>query len=121
MRKYSRIFNYLKAYKSKIALYFLCIILSIIFSIVSFGMLAPFFDLIFKGDNSSLTKTIDNPAMEALRGMMVSQVGKLNPVGALALICVIIVVSIFLKNVFLYLSFYILNPLKNKIVNTLRS
>ena len=121
MRKYSRIFNYLKAYKSKIALYFLCIILSIIFSIVSFGMLAPFFDLIFKGDSSSLTKTIDNPAMEALRGMMVSQVGKLNPVGALALICVIIVVSIFLKNVFLYLSFYILNPLKNKIVNTLRS
>ena len=121
MRKYSRIFNYLKAYKSKIVLYFFCIILSIIFSIVSFGMLAPFFDLIFKGDNSSLTKTIDNPAMEALRGMMVSQVGKLNPVGALALICVIIVVSIFLKNVFLYLSFYILNPLKNKIVNTLRS
>lgn len=121
MKKYIRIFNYLKAYKSKIALYFLCIILSIIFSIVSFGMLAPFFDLIFKGDNSSLTKTIDNPAMEALRGMMVSQVGKLNPVGALALICVIIVVSIFLKNVFLYLSFYILNPLKNKIVNTLRS
>ena len=121
MRKYSRIFNYLKAYKSKIVLYFFCIILSIIFSIVSFGMLAPFFDLIFKGDSSSLTKTIDNPAMEALRGMMVSQVGKLNPVGALALICVIIVVSIFLKNVFLYLSFYILNPLKNKIVNTLRS
>ena len=121
MKKYSRIFNYLKSYKSKIALYFLCIILSIIFSIVSFGMLAPFFDLIFKGDSSSLTKTIDNPAMESLRNMMVSQVGKMNAVGALALICVIIVVSIFLKNVFLYLSFYILNPLKNKIVNTLRS
>ena len=121
MKKYSRIFNYLKNYKSKIALYFLCIILSIIFSIASFGMLAPFFDLIFKGDSSSLTKTIDNPAMEALRSMMISQVGKMNAVGALALICVIIVVSIFLKNVFLYLSFYILNPLKNKIVNTLRS
>ncbi|MEO7394905.1 MAG: ABC transporter ATP-binding protein, partial [Chitinophagaceae bacterium] len=121
MKKYSRIFNYLKNYKSKIALYFLCIILSIIFSIVSFGMLAPFFDLIFKGDSSTLTKTIDNPAMEALRNMMVSQVGKMNAVGALALISFIIVVSIFLKNVFLYLSFYILNPLKNKIVNTLRS
>ncbi len=121
MKKYSRIFSYLKNYKGKIALYFLCIILSIIFSIVSFGMLAPFFDLIFKGDSSSLSKTIDNPAMESLRSLMVNQVGKLTAVGALALICIIIVVSIFLKNLFLYFSFYILNPLKNKIVNTLRS
>jgi subfamily B ATP-binding cassette protein MsbA len=120
MKKYARIFDYLKDYKGKIALYFLCIILSILFSIVSFGMLAPFFDLIFKGDSSGFTKTIDNPAMESLRSLMMNQVGRLNPIGALALICVIIVISIFLKNVFLYLSFYILNPLKNRIVNTLR-
>ena len=112
MKKYSRIFNYLKSYKSKIALYFLCIILSIVFSIVSFGMLAPFFDLIFNGDSTSISKTIDNPVMESLRTMMVSQVGKLNTVGALALICVIIVISIFLKNVFLYLSFLYPEPVK---------
>lgn len=121
MNKYSRIFGYLKNYKSKIALYFLSILLSIVFGIVSFGMLAPFFDLIFKGDSSALSKTIDNPVMESLRSMMVSQVGKMDAVGALALICVIIVISIFLKNLFLYFSFYILNPLKNKIVNRLRS
>lgn len=121
MKKYSRILRYLKDYKGKIALYFLCIILSIAFSIVSFGMLAPFFDLIFKGDTSSITKTIDNPAMESLRNFMVNQVGQMNVIGALALICVIIVISVLLKNIFLYLSFYILNPLKNQIVNTLRS
>lgn len=84
-------------------------------------MLAPFFDLIFKGDSSSLTKTIDNPAMDYLRSLMLNQVDELQPIGALALICVIIIISIFLKNLFLYLSFYILNPLKNKIVNHLRS
>lgn len=121
MKKYSRIFRYLKNYKGKIVLYFLCIILSIVFSIMSFGMLAPFFDLIFEGDTSSLTKTVDNPAMEQLRSFMLNQVGQMNPIGALALICVIIIISILLKNVFLYLSFYILNPLKNRIVNHLRS
>ncbi|MBN8675641.1 MAG: ABC transporter ATP-binding protein [Chitinophagales bacterium] len=121
MNKYSRIFSYLKNYKGKIALYFLCILLSIVFGIVSFGMLAPFFDLIFKGDSSSLSKTIDNPVMESLRSMMVRQVGTMDAVGALALICIIIVFSILLKNLFLYFSFFILNPLKNKIVNTLRS
>lgn len=88
---------------------------------MSFGMLAPFFDLIFKGDTSSFTKTVDNPAMEQLRSFMLNQVGQMNAIGALALICVIIIISILLKNVFLYLSFYILNPLKNRIVNHLRS
>ena len=121
MRKYSRIFSYLKNYKSSIALYFLCIILSIVFGIASFGMLAPFFDLIFNGDNSQLSNSMDNPAMETLRKLMLNQTGKLSSVGALALICMIIVISIFLKNLFVYLSFYILNPLKNKIVNHLRT
>lgn len=121
MRKYSRIFSYLKNYKSSIALYFLCIILSIVFGIASFGMLAPFFDLIFNGDSSQLSNSMDNPAMEALRNLMLNQTGKLSSVGALALICMIIVISIFLKNLFVYLSFYILNPLKNKIVNHLRT
>lgn len=121
MKRYSRIFNYLKDYKGRIALYFLNTLLSIVFSIVSFGMLSPFFDLIFNGDASQFQKKADNPAMEYLRNIMVSQVDNLTPVGALALICLIIVISIFLKNLFLYLSYYILNPLKNEIVNKLRS
>jgi subfamily B ATP-binding cassette protein MsbA len=121
MKQYARIFSYLKNYKGSIALYFLCIILSIVFGIASFGMLAPFFDLIFNGDSSGLSKSIDNPAMEALRNLMSSETGKLSSVEALALICVIIMISILLKNLFVYLAFYILNPLKNKIVNHLRT
>ena len=121
MRKYSRIFSYLKHYKSKIALYFLCIILSIVFSIASFGMLSPFFDLIFNGKTGGAVPRTDNPAMSDLRGIIFGQIDHMKPIAALALICIIIIISIFLKNFFLYLSFYILNPLKNKIVNTLRA
>jgi subfamily B ATP-binding cassette protein MsbA len=121
MKQYARIFSYLKNYKGSIALYFLCIILSIVFGIASFGMLAPFFDLIFNGDSSGLSKTMDNPAMEALRNLMSNETGKLSSVEALGLICVIIMISILLKNLFVYLAFYILNPLKNKIVNHLRT
>ena len=108
-------------YKGKIVLYFLCTLLSIVFGIVSLGMLAPFFDLIFKGDNKGVSTTADNPITEGMRDLILHQTGSLNPIGILAIICVIIVVSIFLKNLFLYFSFYILNPLKNSIVNTLRS
>ncbi|TMI73235.1 MAG: ABC transporter ATP-binding protein [Bacteroidetes bacterium] len=121
MKKYSRIFNYLKNYKGKIGLYFICIILSIIFAIASFSMLSPFFDLIFNGNKTGFEKKADNPAMESLRNFIFGQVGDMKPIAALALICMIIVVSILLKNLFLYFSFVILNPLKNKIVNDLRS
>ena len=121
MRKYSRIFGYLKNYKSKIALYFLCIILSVVFGIVSFGMLSPFFDLIFNSNTVSTVPKADSAAMENFRNLILGHIHNMKPVAALALICVIIIVSILLKNIFVYLSFYILNPLKNKIVNTLRS
>ncbi|MEI9913301.1 MAG: ABC transporter ATP-binding protein [Bacteroidota bacterium] len=116
MKKYSRIFRYLRDYKSKIALYFLCIILSILFSIVSFGMLSPFFKLIFKQETPP-----GNQAAGNLTNIVFSQIKDMQPLAALALICVIIIIAILLKNVFLYFSFYILNPLKNKIVNTLRT
>lgn len=121
MKKYSRIFRYLEAFKGKIVLYFITTVLSIGFSIVSLGMLMPFFDLIFKGDNAGLMPKMDSPLTIYVRKFLILWVGDLNPIGALALICIIIVISIFLKNLFLYLSFVILNPLKNKIIHKLRA
>lgn len=121
MKKYSRIFNYLKQYRSQIVLYFICIILSIVFSVVSLGMLAPFFDLIFMGDGAGTVPKADSPLTAYIRRLLEYWVTDLNPVGALAFICIIIIVSIFFKNLFLYLSFNILNPIKNRIVNVLRS
>ncbi|MBN8858719.1 MAG: ABC transporter ATP-binding protein [Sphingobacteriales bacterium] len=120
MKKYSRIFQYLGSFKGDIVLYFVTTILSIVFSIVSLGMLMPFFDLIFKGDDAGLAPRMDSPLTVYIRKLLVLWVGDLNPIGALGFICVIIIISIFLKNLFLYLSFVILNPIKNKIIHKLR-
>lgn len=118
MKKYSRIFNYLGAFKGKVVLYFVCIVLSIAFSIVSLGMLAPFFQLIFTRKMGEIGQ---NPITNFIGELLIEPGKEFRPLYALAVICVIIIVSIFLKNLFLYLSFYILNPLKNRIVNNLRS
>ena len=124
MKKYSRIFKYLGDYKGQIFLYFLFIILSIVFSVVSLGMLAPFFDLIFKQDNTGIPTQGENPLIHSLKELVIQQrdsTGIFSGVlGILGLICIVIIVSVLLKNLFLYLSYYILNPLKNKIVNSLR-
>jgi subfamily B ATP-binding cassette protein MsbA len=129
MKKYSRIFGYLGHYKSSILLYFLFILLSVTFSIVSVGMLMPFLELIFNGDNSrmaGLMKDTANPVIRFIRDKLLESIGSSENRTAgllktLGFICMLIIVSIFLKNLFLYLSFYILNPMKNSMVNRLRS
>ncbi|HKB44098.1 MAG TPA: ABC transporter ATP-binding protein, partial [Chitinophagaceae bacterium] len=129
MKKYSRIFGYLGNYKSQIGLYFLFIILSVVFSIVSVGMLMPFLELIFNGNNGTmgnLAKNSNNPVIRYIRDLLLESInsnnnpvqGKLKTLG---LICAIIIITILLKNLFLYLSYYVLNPMKNKVVNHLRS
>jgi len=126
MKKYSRIFYYLSGYKNKIGLYFLFTILSILFSLFSFALLQPFFDIIFYGAQTNCPCA--QPAgsanmLDQLKGFLLQMVqgANLSKTGLLAIICIILIIAIFLKNLFLYLSFYVLNPLKNTVVNTFRS
>ena len=125
MKKYSRVFKYIGRYKSEALLYILFIVLSIIFSLISLGMLFPFLELIFSPkSNGAHTVTAfaksTNPVITFVRTFLEHSIDTRGPVGTLAIICLLIITTTLLKNVFLYLAYYILNPLKNKIVNQLR-
>lgn len=120
MKQYSRIFQYLSAYKGKIVLYFLFTLLSIVFSIVSIGMLMPFLQLIFTGDQAALVAESSNPMIQRVNEFLGNSVLARGKVATLGLICLLMVSFIILKNLFLYLSYYVLNPLKNTVVNKLR-
>jgi subfamily B ATP-binding cassette protein MsbA len=124
MKNYSRVFAYLKNYKLQIVLYFFCTVLSIIFSIVSIGMLMPFLELIFNIGSNSITDLAQhsgNPILNFIRSVLTNSIEQNGKLNTLALICGFIIVSVFLKNLFLYLASYILNPMKNSIVNNLRT
>ena len=118
MKQYARIFGYLGAYKGKIVLYFVFIILSILFSIVSMGMLMPFLQLIFTG--KGMTNDSNNVMIQGINDLLTNSLNKRGPVSTLAFICVLMICFVILKNFFLYLSYVVLNPLKNRIVNHLR-
>ena len=120
MKQYSRIFQYLGAYKGKIFLYYLSTLLSIVFSIVSIGMLMPFLQLIFTGSQTALVAESSNPVIQWVNDFLNNSVLTRGKIATLGLICLLMVSFIALKNVFLYLSYYVLNPLKNRIVNQLR-
>jgi subfamily B ATP-binding cassette protein MsbA len=118
MKQYARIFEYLKAYKGKVVLYFLFTLLSILFSIISIGMLMPFLQLIFTGEGT--LKSTDNPVIKWINDFLVDSIESRGKISTLGFICLLMVSFIILKNLFLYLSYYVLNPLKNTIVNQLR-
>jgi subfamily B ATP-binding cassette protein MsbA len=120
MKQYSRIFGYLKQYKMNIVLYFLFTFLSILFSIVSLGMLMPFLQLIFLGKSQALMGNSGNPLIEFVNTQLALSISRNGLVTTLTYICLLMLVFIIFKNLFLYLSYYILNPMKNRVVNQLR-
>ncbi|MBL0272424.1 MAG: ABC transporter ATP-binding protein [Chitinophagaceae bacterium] len=120
MKQYSRIFQYLKAYKGKIILYFFFTFLSIVFSIVSVSMLMPFLQLIFTGNGTGFTSGSNNAVIRFINDFLTDMKNTKGKVPTLGIICLMMISFILLKNLFLYLSYYVLNPLKNTIVNHLR-
>lgn len=120
MKKYSRVFQYLGNYKPSIAWYFITIFFSIIFSIVSIGMLLPFMQLIFDVQQPTVAKTQGNFLMKWVSENINSLVYTGNKQHDLGIVCILIIVFIFLKNLFLYLSYRAMGPVKNGIVNRFR-
>ncbi len=118
MKQYSRIIRYLGAYKKSIVLYFFFILLSIVFSIVSMGMLMPFLQLIFTGE--SMVNKSGNPVIQFINEILSESLVTQGKEKTLGIICVMVMGFIILKNLFLYLSLVVLNPVKNKVVNRLR-
>ena len=118
MKKYARVFKYLGQYKGEASLYVVFVLLSIVFSLVSLGMLLPFLEMIFNGGKGSNS---NKPWLAFIQRVIAESNDTRGAIPTLGIICVLIIVSILFKNLFLYLAAYILNPLKNKIVNQLRT
>ncbi len=99
--------------------YGLFILLSILFSLFSLGMLTPFLDLIF-GNNAFASFTpvsvTDSANIKDVIYQFLQDIIKTNGKAyALGWICLFIIVSIFFKNLFLYLAFYFLAPIRNMV------
>ncbi len=125
MKKYARLFRYLAAYKTNIALYFLFIILAIVFSVTSLGSLPFFLELIFnKGKADLVEPQVIKSSQDIINYISyhLQELMKVNgKIYVLALICIMVLIAVFFKNLFTYLSYYILAPMRNGVMNRLRS
>jgi subfamily B ATP-binding cassette protein MsbA len=83
-------------------------------------MLFPFLQLLF-GVNAATTTTIkSNSAMQWVNAYLTNLIQSGDSFFALSIVCMMIIVSIFLKNLFLYFSLRTLGPVKHAITNRLR-
>lgn len=124
MKSLRTIFRYVSKYPKLIFTYFTFNILSNLFSVVSLGLLSPFLLLIFKKENTlgDLAKSSGFNPMNQFKVWMLQTIqGPGGEIRALGVICILIVIFILLKNLFLYLSIYILTPIRNLIVNDMRT
>lgn len=128
MKKYSRLFKYLRFYKGNIVLYFLFTIFSILFSLISLGTMPFFLGLIFSTEKLVVTapeKITGSRDLVQYINFQISDIIQTNglngPSIALGIICLIIITTVLFKNVFLYLSYYVLAPMKNSVMTRLRA
>jgi subfamily B ATP-binding cassette protein MsbA len=128
MKSLRTIFQYVAKYPKLIFTYFGCNVLSNLFSVVSLGLLSPFLLLIFKKQNIVQPESVKNGFFSEINPLnqfkiWLSDVVKTpdGDIKALAVICILILVFIILKNIFLYLSQYFLTPVRNSVVNDMRT
>lgn len=125
MKSLRIIFGYVRKQSGMVAAYGLVNLLSAFFSTVSLALLSPFLALIFGvGGVGSASGSRFSPGAlgrafdRHLSEMLQAPDGR---VGALGLICGVLMAAILLKNLFLYLSMYLLAPIRNRILNEMRS
>lgn len=120
MKKFSRIFKYIRRYSDKLTLYFVFTLLATLFGVFSIAMLMPFFDLIFKPDQPANKVLSDTKLLSTVNGYLVNVIQTHGRVAALTIICVFLVGATLLKNLFLYLSNLISAPIRSAVITEMR-
>ena len=124
MQTVSKLFQYIRNYKSYVVLNVVCNILMVLFNLVSIPMLIPFLQILlgqtipptqnpdFQWNIRALTDTFYYQL-----GHIIEQFGKEQ---ALIYVCGAMVALFFFKNLFRYLALYFITPLRNGVVRDIR-
>src|SRR5580765_5973970 len=120
MKRFSTILKYLSDQKRYVVLYFVVNLLSVLFSLVSLTMLVPFLQLLFGKEKMveqmpKLTFSASS-VLEYIKYILGILIREHGPAYALGAICVIIILSIFFKNFFLYLSYGFMGPMGSRVL-----
>lgn len=131
MGKLFSVLKYVKGYWGYASLNILFNILFSFFSVVSLTLVMPFMDLLFKKDTADYLKVLAEPAknfslntdyfVSEFNRTMASFIITSGKAEALFLICIMVFILVFFKNLFRYLAMYFVAPIRNGVVRDLRN
>lgn len=114
-----KLFVYIKPYKSRLVLAALFNLLLAVFTVVTIPAFIPFFQILF--DTQASTTSVSAPGIlqeiKSFFGNMILTQGK---PAALVYVCLFILLATFFKNLFKYLSQYMMSPLRTGIIRDIR-
>ncbi|MFM7216511.1 MAG: ABC transporter transmembrane domain-containing protein, partial [Bacteroidota bacterium] len=124
MKNYLRLLGLVRSYKGYAALNIVCNMFSVVFSLFSLTMVAPFLNVLFNQEASyqpmpwsfSVKVLLNN--FNHYLGQYIAANGQMN---ALTLISMLVVFMFFMKNLFRYLGMYFMSPIRNGVVRDLRN
>ncbi|MEP7145655.1 MAG: ABC transporter ATP-binding protein [bacterium] len=123
MNYFKRVFKYVKPYSKELVLANLFTVLVVIFSLLSVLMLFPFIDLLFNdipkiASQKTISSVFDiKEIITVYFGQIVSRYDKLD---VLKFLCVLILFTFLLKNLFIYLQTYFMAEVEQGILKDLR-
>jgi ATP-binding cassette, subfamily B, bacterial MsbA len=129
MNTYLRILSYARPFSRFAPIYIVYAFLSIVFGILNFTLLKPLFDVIFEQvEPQSLEKYREIPAfnftVDYFTSLFYSQFlnvqDSYGKMGTLVFVCIIIVISVFLSNLFTYLSGVVLAKVRAVVIKGMR-
>lgn len=127
MKTYFRLLAFAKPYSSFVPKYIVVAILAVIFGLVNFTLLIPLLNVIFNQTPPEVTASLPEFSLNLnyvkgvfnyYFGYIFTQYGRS---GALQFVCLIIVVSVFLSNLFKYWSQRILTKMRTNVIRRIRS
>lgn len=129
MKTYLRILSFARPYSEYIPQYLIFTTLSIIFGLINFAMLIPLLDILFNEGGQYAQAELIRPEFalnfEYARSLFYyyfsQTIEEFGKVGALAFICGVAVVSVFLTNLFRYVSGVTLAKIRARVIRKLRN
>lgn len=123
MNLFRRIFKYVKPYTKELILANVFTILVVIFSLLSVLMLFPFIDLLFNDAPKTVSeKTITSifDLKDIITVYFAKIVSSYDKLDVLKYLCLLILITFFLKNLFTYLQTYFMSVVEQGILKDLR-
>jgi ATP-binding cassette, subfamily B, bacterial MsbA len=129
MNTYLRILSYARPFRRYFPIYVVYTLLAIVFGLLNFTLLKPLFDVIFEQvDPADLDRYLDKPAftfsidyfLHLFNHYFIHIADIYGKFGTLLYVCIIIVICVFLANLFTYLSGVVLAKVRAEIIKKMR-